>query len=77
MLSLPKLIETPLILCYCNEFALIIASEIHKIRVKNFGFVRERSKLLAQKLPRKGGISQIPWTSPGYTFMHKWPHRDI
>ena len=59
--------ETPLILChYCNDFALIIASVIHKIRVKNFGFVREKSKLSAQKFPGKGYFPN-PMDKPGYT----------
>ena len=54
--------ETPLILCYCNDFALITASVIHKIRVKNFGFVRERNKLSARNFQERGNL-QIPWTS--------------
>ena len=74
MLSLPKLMETPLILCYCNDFALITASVIQKLRVKNFGFVRERNKLSAQKLPGKGYFPN-PMDKPGYTFTRKWPHR--
>ena len=45
-----------------------------KIRVKNFGFVRERSKLSAQKLPGKGYFPN-PMDKPSYTFMHKWPRR--
>ena len=74
MLSLPKLMETPLILCYCNDFALITASVIQKLRVKNFGFVRERNKLSAQKLPGKGYFPNS-MDKPGYTFTHKWPRR--